>query len=636
MKLPQALAAQPKLSWWIGLEDQGHVRVSPGKVEIGQGILTALSQIAAEELEVDPSRIRVHTVRTDESPNEGLTAGSRSIETSGAAVRLAAAEMRALLLSEAARRLGASPGALSLSDGKVLVDGRDSGLDYWRLKSGIDPDAEATGAVPPRAPSLYSAVGQIVPRIDLAERICASPFVHDYAPPGLLHARVIRRPWPGTKLTTIGIESLVPGSVRIVRIDDFLALANEDEFDLAAAAEALSNRLQWSGGTPWISADASPSRLLELPCELRRPDGEDSSPKDGAARAFESAWSRPYLSHASIGLCCAVAHLQAERLTVWSHTQGPFPLRAALARALSMSAEQVVVIHMPGAGSYGHNGADDVAFDAALIARALPGTPIRVQWSRADEIAAAPLAPAMVVRLSADLGEDGRPTRWRSRIWSGPHTQRPGVGPATNLLAAEAMEAFPVGPPADEIPFAGGGGALRNALAGYDIADQDIALNLVRRPPLRTSALRSLGGAMNVLAIEGFLDELAGAANASPLAYRLALTSDRRARKVIEKAAAMGGFANRGPSGEGIGLGMGYARYKNSGAYLCAVAEVEATAEPRVLRLWLACDPGLVINPDGAVNQLEGGAVQAISWTLKEEIRIEGGRIASTDWRAYP
>ncbi|MGH6993766.1 MAG: molybdopterin cofactor-binding domain-containing protein, partial [Caulobacteraceae bacterium] len=164
----------------------------------------------------------------------------------------------------------------------------------------------------------------------------------------------------------------------------------------------------------------------------------------------------------------------------------------------------------------------------------------------------------------------------------------------------------------------------------------DIALNLVRRPPLRTSALRSLGGTMNVLAIEGFLDELAEAAGASPLAFRLALTSDRRARKVIEKAAAMGGFANRGPSSEGIGLGMGYARYKNSGAYLCAVAEVEATAEPRVLRLWLACDPGLVINPDGAVNQLEGGAVQAISWTLKEEIRIEGGRIASTDWRAYP
>ncbi|MHB8528070.1 MAG: molybdopterin cofactor-binding domain-containing protein, partial [Caulobacteraceae bacterium] len=545
-------------------------------------------------------------------------------------------EVRALVLAEAARRLECRPDQLALVDGAVLRDGRESGLDYWRLKDGVDLSAAATGAVPPRVPAAYSIVGQVFPRIDLAERLTGAPFVHDLAPEGLTHARVLRQPWPGAVAGPVETDDVEAAGLVLVRIDSFLAVAGEDEFAVAGAAETLGRRLAWAGGAPFAASDAEPRSLLHLPSEPRPAETPGEARPGIAVRTVEAEYSRPYISHASIGVCCAMAQLAEGRLTVWSHTQGPFPLRAGLARALGLETEAVTVIHMPGAGSYGHNGADDVAFDAALVARALPGRPVRVQWTRADEIAAAPVGPAMVVRLAADLDEAGLPLRWTSRIWSGPHTRRPGLGPATNLLAAKAIAAYPADPDPDEIPFAGGGGALRNAVAGYDIGGQDVVLNIVRRPPLRTSALRGLGAAVNVLAIESFMDELALAAGRDPLAYRLAVTGDPRARRVMERAAAMGEFAGRGPGGEGRGKGLAYARYKNRGAYLACVAEVAAEEEIRLTRLWIACDGGMIINPDGAVNQIEGGAVQAASWTLREAVSVAGGRIASVSWEAYP
>ncbi|HEV2365854.1 MAG TPA: molybdopterin cofactor-binding domain-containing protein [Caulobacteraceae bacterium] len=632
MSLPPALAAQRRLDAWIGFEAQGHVRVAAGKVEIGQGIATALAQIAAEELEVDPARIRMVLGRTDETPNEGLTAGSMSVETSGAIVRLVCAEVRARFLEAAARRLSCSKDALAVQDGRILREGEATGLDYWRLREETDLSTEATGEAPTRPVSAYSIVGQIYPRIDLAERLTGAPFVHDLAFAGMRHARVLRQPWPGAKLAALE----PPTALELVRIDDFVALAGDDEFAVARATETLGAALVWTGGRPYQSADADPMTLLSLPSEERRADTSAPPGDRRMAGRLEATYSRPYIAHASAGLCCAVAEMKEGRLRVWSHTQGPYPLRNALARALDLEREAVTVIHAPGAGSYGHNGADDVAFDAALIARALPERPVRVVWIRRDEIAAAPVAPAMVVKLAADLGEEGLPLSWAARIWSGPHTRRPGMGPATNLLAAQAIAGFAPDPDPDEIPAAGGGAALRNAIPLYDIPGQDVVLNLVRKPPLRTSALRSLGGAVNVLAIESFIDELALAAGRDPLAYRLALLRDPRARRVLEKAGQMGAFANRGGGGDGVGKGLAFARYKNRGAYVAIVAEVEAQAEIVARRLWIAADAGLIINPDGAASQLEGGAVQATSWTLKEQVNVGADGALDGAWADYP
>jgi CO/xanthine dehydrogenase Mo-binding subunit len=639
ISLPAALAAQPRLDAWIGFEDQGHVRVATGKVEIGQGILTALAQIAAEELEVDPARIAMVSGRTDQAPNEGITAGSMSIQTSGAALRIVAAQTRARFIEAAARRLSCAPGALTLSDGRVLRGGRDTGLDYWRLRSDVDLADLATGTVPPRTPGAYSVVGQVFPRIDLAERLTGAPFVHDFVLPGMVHARVLRQPWPGARLADVDEAAVTGGAegVGIVRIDNFFAVVAPYEWAAERALERARRAAEWTGGRPYSPKDALAETLLELPSEERIAETPPGAPARSApVGRLEARYTRPYTSHASIGVCCAVAHLQDGRLTIWSHTQGPFPLRNAVARALEIAADQVTVIHMPGAGSYGHNGADDAAFDAALVAQALPGRPVRMLWSRADELGAAPVSPAMVVRLAADTDEAGWPTSWTSRVWSGPHARRPGLGPATNLLAAQAIARFPVDPDADELPLAGGGGGLRNAIALYDLPKQDVALNIVRRPPMRTSALRGLGAPANVFAIESFIDELALAAGRDPLEYRLTLTSDSRARRVMEKVAAMACWAERDAGGGSRGLGLAFARYKNAGAYVAAVAEVTVEDDAAVTRLWLAADAGLIINPDGAVNQIEGGAVQAVSWTLMEAMAAGPDGITTASWASYP
>src|SRR5260221_2045831 len=333
-----------------------------------------------------------------------------SIETSGGALRIVASEVRALFLEEAASRLSCAADTLSLSDGRVLRDGRDTGLDYWRMKDGVDLTLSATGAVPPRTPLAYSIVGQVFPRIDLAERLTGAPFVHDLALPGMLHARVLHRPWPGATLSSLDEAAIVRAGegVEVVRVDDFAAIAAPDEFVAARAADNAAGAAVWTGGKPWTAADSDPRSLMAMGAPGQRSAGEaDPSDAAPAAAHLEAEYTRSYISHASIGLCCAVALMEDDKLTGWSHTQGPFPLRAAIAPMLGIAPETITVIHMPGAGSYGHNGADDVAVDAALVARALPGRPIRMLLSRALEIGAAPVSTGIVVRLSSDLSSDG-------------------------------------------------------------------------------------------------------------------------------------------------------------------------------------------------------------------------------------
>ncbi len=320
---------------------------------------------------------------------------------------------------------------------------------------------------------------------------------------------------------------------------------------------------------------------------------------------------------------------------MWTHTQCIFNLRADLAMVFGLDAAQVVGEHHEGAGCYGHNGADDVALDAALLARAARGRPVRVLWSREDELAWSPFGPAMAIEIAAGLDERGEVLEWRSEIWSHGHGSRPGRSKTPALLAAYYL-AKPF-PPVIAVnqALAGGGGAERNAAPPYDFPALRIASHLVRDMPLRTSALRALGAFANVFAIESFVDDLARERGEDPLAWRLRHVSDPRARAVIESAARRGGWGT--PTGEeGVGRGIAWARYKGDGAYCAVVAEVRLTHEVRVRRLAIAVDVGLAVNPDGVANQIEGGAIQAASWTLKEAVRFDRTRVTSTSWESYP
>jgi CO/xanthine dehydrogenase Mo-binding subunit len=324
------------------------------------------------------------------------------------------------------------------------------------------------------------------------------------------------------------------------------------------------------------------------------------------------------------------------RLRVWSHTQGVYQLRAELARALGLPPDDITVTHVAGAGCYGHNGADDAALDAALLALAVPGRPVQVVWSRPDELGWAPFGAAAVVRLAAETDAAGDVLSWRHEIWGNGHSTRPGSMPGSVALLAAGHRAGGADiEPAAEPPMARGGGAGRNSVPGYAFPAYQVVNHRLLDMPLRTSALRSLGAFLNVFAAESFMDELALAADRDPVEYRLGCLSDPRARAVIESAARRSGWDRWSPA-DSVGHGIGFARYKNTSAYCAVVAEVEAVSEIRVRRLTIAVDAGLVINPDGAANQVEGGAIQATSWALKEQVRFDRYGVTSDTWETYP
>ncbi|MGK6316924.1 molybdopterin cofactor-binding domain-containing protein [Neorhizobium sp. DT-125] len=634
-ELTFSLKDNPRIDRWLQFENDRRVRIGTGKVELGQGVLTALAQIAAEELDLGIDQIRMMSGNSVEGPGEGYTASSWSIEHSGAAIRLVAAEVRALALKQAALRLNAAPDELTIVEGGFLRNGVSSGIDYWSIAGELDLSGEVTGTVPAKPQSSYRLVGTSVPRLDLPAKLTGSGFIQDMTLPGMLHARTLRQPGWGAELVSLDEDAVrrhAGAEIRIVRVENFVAFAGADETAVRAAAVAAAERAVWTGARSLRPEQATPEWVASQPSDDRLMG--DPLPEPALSRV-SARFTRSFLSHGSIAPSCALAVYRDGNLTVWSHAQGMQPLRENIAKTLGLPLGNVACHHVQGPGCYGHNGADDAAFDAALVAMALPGVPIRLMWRREEEFAHEPLSSAMTVAVHAALDPTGRPVDWTTEIWSATHGQRPGVGGAY-LLAADALKEPPPDRKPFDIPLERGGGAARNAIPLYETGAKRIDFHLIHDVPVRTSSLRGLGATLNVFAIEGLLDELAARVGEDPLAYRLSLLSDARARRVVEKAAGMGDWASRDAGGTGSGLGIGLARYKNSSAYAAVVAAVEVDEAVRVTDVWCAVDAGLIINPDGLINQIEGNIVQAISWTLIEEVRFGPQGISTIDWQSYP
>jgi CO/xanthine dehydrogenase Mo-binding subunit len=635
--LSPLLVANPRLDQWVQFQAPGRVTVSTGRVEIGQGVLTAMLQIAAEELDVIPERILLQTGDTDLTPNEGYTAGSQSIQFGGVALRMACAEVRGLFLDHAAAAFGYSRGDLAVRDGAIIHRGVATGHDYWSLTLAVDLRRGATGSSLGKSVSDYRVIGQNTPRIDLAAKVFGGPvFIHDMALDGMMHARVVRQPRRGATIANVDEAALrraAKGPIEILHHGNFLAMLAEDETVVEAVAAVAPDHVVWEG------VDAINPFQEEARWLLQQPSIDRSIGPPAPAGAIpgigrhEATYTRMHIAHASVAPSCGLALYRDGRLTVWTHSQGVYPLRDALARTLNLDPAAISVKHAQGPGCYGHNGADDAAADAAVIAFRNPDRPVKVRWRREEEFGFEPVSPAMVVSVHAALDGVGRPADWTTEIWSGRHTSRPGGG--GNLLAVEALPNAPPAPPAVESGYPPGAGT-RNGEPLYDFAAKRIVHHLIAETPVRTSSLRGLGATLNVYAIESFMDELAEQAGMDTVAYRLSLLSDARARAVIEHAAHLSGWKAGIPSGTGRGRGFGFARYKNLAAYAAVVAEVEVDEAVRLLRVWCAADAGLVINPDGAINQLEGGIIQAASWALKEGVRLDTEGISSRDWESYP
>ena len=636
--LPGSLNGNPMLDAWLRISPDGSATVFTGKVELGQGIVTALAQIAAEELDLPLERIKMISGDTGRTPNEGQTAGSQSIEASGTALRMAGAQARAILIDLAAKRLGVSPDMLTVSDGVISgPDGRKVG--YGELAGEADLHREATAKVAPKPPAAHKIVGKAIPRLDIPAKVTGGvAYVQDVRLPGMLHGRVVRPPRYGAKLDSFDQAAVkaLPGVTAIVRDGSFLGVVAEREEQAIKARDALKKSARWSGGSELPDPAKIYEYLLSLPMDDKVISDKQAPLPDGA-KVLEATYRRPYMAHASIGPSCAVAQVENGKLTVWTHSQGVFPLRATLAQALDLPGSAIRCIHAEGSGCYGHNAADDVALDAALLARAAPGRPVRVQWMRDDEFMWEPYGPAMVMRARAAL-KDGRIVDWSYDVWSNTHNMRPGDPDGVNLLASWYLEKpkHP-GPPRALAQPAGGGD--RNAIPLYDLPRSHITSHLIKEMPLRVSALRTLGAYSNVFAIESFMDELAAAAQADPVEFRLAHLKDPRAKAVIEAAAKAADW-KPGRNGTGTsGRGIAFAKYKTLATYVAVIVDLELdrdSGQIRVPRAYAAADSGQIINPNGLTNQIEGGIVQSTSWTLHEEVRFDKTGILSQSWDSYP
>jgi CO/xanthine dehydrogenase Mo-binding subunit len=634
-ELPANLKANPRLDRWVRFNADRTVTVLSGKVELGQGIETALAQVAAEELDVPLDRVALVAGDTATGPNEGFTAGSQSIEQGAAAMRAACAEVRKLFVDAAARRLEVGAAELAVRDGAIEVPGTDHRTSYWDLAPEVSLAREATGDATPKPAARYALRGRSVPRRDLPAKLTGAAYVHDMTLAGMLHGRVLRPPTYSARLAAFDADAVrrSPGVAAVVVNGNFVGVCAEREEQAVKALEVARSAARWDDAPKMPEPAEIRDLLTRLPSETKTVFTKGSA---GAATAkrVEATYSRPYLAHASIGPSCAAARFEGGKLTVWTHAQGSFPLRGQIARVLGLKDDDVVVIHRDGAGCYGHNGADDAALDAALLARA-SGRPVLLQWTREDELAWAPFGSAMVVKLAAGLDAEGRVVDWKHELWSHSHVRRPSAGDGVNLLAAWHVDPpFAASTPRDA-PYPPGTGD-RNSVPLYDFPAQTVLYHFVAEMPLRVSALRSLGAYANVFGIESFMDELALAAGADPVAFRLRHLADARAKAVIETAAKAANW-KPGAASDGVhGRGIAFARYKNSSAYCAIVAEVEIAEKIRLTRAVAAVDAGGVINPDGLKNQVEGGIVQAASWTLKEAVRWDRSRVLTRSWEDYP
>jgi CO/xanthine dehydrogenase Mo-binding subunit len=639
MTLPAVLADNPRLDRWLNFATPGKVELATGRVELGQGVLTAMTQIAAEELDVVVERIIIRSGDTDRTPNEGYTAGSQSMQAGGIALREACAQVRTLFLDAAARRLDCKAAELAVRDGRVMRNGAATPWDYWSLAPSVTLAREASGTAARKPTADYMVIGRSTARVDLPAKVFGeAAFVHDMALDGMVHARVVRQPNRGAALEALdeaAIRRAARGPISFVRDGNFLAIVGEDETAVEAAAAAAADRARWSGVERRSALQQEATWLLQRP-SVDRVIGPPEPALVRGAQSYEATYTRGHLAHASIAPSCALALYRDDHLTVWTHCQGVFPLRAALARMLKLDPSAISVRHVQGPGCYGHNGADDAAADAAAIAVRMPGRPIRVRWRRQEEFAFEPVSPAMVVKVRATLDAAGYPSDWTTEIWSGTHQGRPGGG--ATLLAAEALPNPPPVPAPTDVPDAAGGGATRNGEPLYDFPSKRIIHHLVPETPRRTSALRSLGAMPNIFALESFIDELAERAKQDPVAYRLARLSDPRARGVIERAAAMAnwGKAESRTDQTNRAKGIGFSQYKNRAAYAAVIIELEVEDSIRLIRAWCAADAGLVVNPDAVINQLEGGIIQSASWVLKEQVRFDHASGGPIDWETYP
>jgi nicotinate dehydrogenase subunit B len=622
---------------FLTVDGDGAVTLFCGKVDLGQGLRIAMRQIAGEELGIGVDRIKYIEGDTALTPDQGRTSGSNGIQRGGMQIRRAAATAREALIALAAQRLNVGADDLVAADGEVRPKNGGGGIRFADLIGTRSFNLKLNPKAAFKDPATYTLVGKPLPRPDVPAKCTGSfAYVQDFTLPNMLHARVIRPPAIGAKLTDVDEASIKDLSgAKVVRIKDFLAVIADDEWTAVRASRAL--RSQWSAWSGLPEQDKLAATLREthdLTDQVLVTRGQSAAGDRGSAMTRNATYFWPIQSHASIGPSCAVADVSGDGATIWTASQGTHGNRKTFARFLGLPEQAVRLIYVDGAGCYGMNGHEDAAADAAIVSRAV-GRPVRVQWSRQDEHGWDPKGPPQLLDIFGVVDPTGLILEWRTEMWL-PQTTRglpdiPLLGPAAAGL--------------DDVRGLQPGLISQNADPPYTAGNVQVLVHWLKDTPLRPAPIRSPGKPANCFAVESFTDELAAAAHIDPVEFRLRGLNDKRGVEVIKRAAALMNWqarpspvANRNAA-IAHGRGFAYVHYKHSESYVAMGMEVaveRSSGRIKVERVACAFDCGQIINPDGARGQVEGSILQTLSRALMEEVQFDRSRVTSVDWSSYP
>jgi CO/xanthine dehydrogenase Mo-binding subunit len=621
---------------YLAIAPDGSVTIYAGKVDLGTGARAAIRQIVAEELGLRPEKIAMVEGDTALTPNQGGTGGSSGIMAGGMQIRQAAATARQGLINLAAVQLKQPAENLDTADGAVIPRAGGTGIGFGALVKGGRLDLAVDKNAKLKNPDDYAIVGKSLARPDLPAKLTGRhDYVQDIRIEGMLHARVIRPPAIGANLRNADAASIaqIPGA-RIVRVKDFLAVVAPREWDAIRAGRVL--RANWSEAATLPGSENLFDTVRNTPVartENLRNTGDTAAIFAQAPRVMTASYRWPIQSHASMGPSCAVADMRAGGGTVWTASQGTHRLRQVIAQLLGLDAAKLRLIYKDGSGSYGGNGNDDVAFEAALISREL-GQPVRLQWMREDEHGWDPKGPPQLLDLRAALDGKGEVLAWETMAMVPQNNPAPTGAPLLAAVAAGLVDGSGMS----------SGLTSLNADPPYLFANARTDIKWLATTPLRPSALRAPGKIGNVFAVESFIDEICAETHADPLEFRLRRLKDPRAIEVLTRVGQMMAWKPRAtpPDGSGAmlrGRGVSYMRYKQTENYVAMGMEVEVergSGHVRVTRVVCAHDCGLMINPDAVRAQIEGSIIQTISRTLLEEVKFDRRRVTTTDWSSYP
>ncbi len=634
---PAKTVALDDVDAFLAIDPSGGVTLYSGKVDLGTGVGTALTQIVAEELDVPFARVQLVEGDTALTPAQGKTWGSLSIQNGGVQIRQAAATARHALLQEAAKRLGVPVEDLIVEQGTVRSRSGGKQVIYGELIGGKTFSLKVDKQAPLKDPATYKIVGQPVPRFDIPSKM-TGPFTYmqDFKVPDMLHGRVVRPAAIGATLLSVDESSIkdVPGLVNVVRQGNFLGVVAESEWGAIRAAQKLkANWSNWEGlpeqSKLWEHVRATKVNKDDVTSNV----GSAEQALEQAAKRLSATYNFAIHSHGSMGPSCSVAEIKDGKLTCWSSSQATHDLRQQLAAMLSMPDTDVRAIYLEGSGCYGRNGHEDAAADAVLLARAV-GRPVRVQWMRADEHGWDPKGPPTLMDLQAGLDANGNVIAWYSQLY----VPEAAIGNLNVKLVAAELAGLPH--ETGMVP----GNVTQNTAIPYTFPNVRTVAHRLAETPFRPSWIRAPGRMQNTFCNESFMDEVAAAAGADPLEFRLRYLDDPRGVELLKRLARLAQWQTRSSpkreSGDvATGRGLAYVKYELARTDVGAVADLEVnrkSGEIRVKHFAVVQDCGQIINPDGVKNQVEGNVTQTVSRVLKEEVTFDRSRVTSLNWASYP